>query len=247
MLSGRYVIMDIIKSFSRRCLIWLLALNFVLGAIYAAAYFAFFVGLAGSWDAWSPTVFFPATTALFVFMALVQWAVLRGSLKRLMNRHAQAPQAAADRPGHGAKKAPKPQEPGLTLKEIQKQNQRYYLHLLSVLQRRGRLVDFLKEDLGVYSDAQIGAAVRSIHENCAETVEKYLSPRGIIDKTEGNEITIDSGFDPSAIKLTGNVTGEPPFTGVLRHPGWRAQKLELPVLSDSSDPAIIAPAEVEVS
>ncbi|MCF8025125.1 MAG: DUF2760 domain-containing protein [Desulfobacteraceae bacterium] len=240
--------MGIIKAFSRRSLLWLLVLNLVLLAIIdAAVYAGFFPGLAEPLSKWGRTLFFPATAALFVFMSLIQWAVIRGILKRLVHRNGSARETSTKNAFSGQKKASEPQEPGLSRKEIQKQNQRYYLHLLSVLQRQGRLVDFLKEDLSAYSDAQIGAAVRSVHENCAKTVEKYLAPQGIIDKTEGQEVTIDSDFDPSSIKLTGNVTGEPPFTGILRHPGWRAKKLELPVLSETGDPGIIASAEVEVS
>ena len=124
--------------------------------------------------------------------------------------------------------------------------QRLFLHLLSVLQREGRLVDFFSEDLNLYEDAQIGGAVRAIHENCKKAVNKSLSLEAVIDRGEGEEIQVDPGFDPEAIKLTGNVTGEPPFKGILRHKGWRTRKLELPALSGGQDARIIAPAEVEI-
>jgi hypothetical protein len=124
--------------------------------------------------------------------------------------------------------------------------QRLFLHLLSVLQREGRLVDFFSEDLNLYEDAQIGGAVRAIHENCKKAVNKSLSLEAVIDRNEGEEIQVDPGFDPDAIKLTGNVAGEPPFKGILRHKGWRTRKLELPALSGGQDARIIAPAEVEI-
>jgi hypothetical protein len=124
--------------------------------------------------------------------------------------------------------------------------QRLFLHLLSVLQREGRLVDFFSEDLNLYEDVQIGGAVRAIHENCKKAVNKSLSLEAVIDRSEGEEIQVDPGFDPDAIKLTGNVTGEPPFKGILRHKGWRTRKLELPTLSGGQDARIIAPAEVEI-
>ncbi len=124
--------------------------------------------------------------------------------------------------------------------------QRLFLHLLSVLQREGRLVDFFSEDLNLYEDAQIGGAVRAIHENCKKAINKSLSLEAVIDRNEGEEIQVDPGFDPDAIKLTGNVTGEPPFKGILRHKGWRTRKLELPALSGGQDARIIAPAEVEI-
>jgi len=132
-------------------------------------------------------------------------------------------------------------------REAQEQNQqRLFLHLLSVLQREGRLVDFFSEDLNLYEDAQIGGAVRAIHENCKKVVSKSLTLEAVIDRSEGEEIRVEPGFDPDAIKLTGNVTGEPPFTGILRHKGWRTRKLELPALSGVQDARIIAPAEVEI-
>lgn len=128
----------------------------------------------------------------------------------------------------------------------QERNRRLFLHFLSVLQREGRLLDFFNEDLDLYDDDQIGAAVRSIHEDCKKSVDKYLSLKPVIDQNEGDEIDIEPGFDPDAVKLTGNVTGEPPFKGVLRHRGWKAGKKEMPKLSDVLDSSVIAPAEVEI-
>ena len=123
---------------------------------------------------------------------------------------------------------------------------RLFLYLLSVFQREGRLLDFLSEDLDLYPDEQIGAAVRSIHANCRKVMDKNLAPVPVLDQEEGDEVVVAEGFDPAAIKLTGNVTGDPPFKGRLRHKGWRAKRLELPTLSEIQNVKIIAPAEVEV-
>lgn len=125
-------------------------------------------------------------------------------------------------------------------------NQRLFLHLLGVLQREGRFVDFLQEDIAMYEDNQIGAAVRNIHSSCRKVINKNLPIKPIAEGSEGEQITVEKGFDPDAIKLTGRVTGEPPFKGIIRHKGWRAQKLELPDLSAIQDPTIISPAEVEI-
>jgi hypothetical protein len=125
-------------------------------------------------------------------------------------------------------------------------DQRLFLHLISVLQREGRLVDFFAEDLDVYDDAQIGAAVREIHGTCRRIVEKSLSLKPVIGALEGETVTVEPGFDPGAIKLVGNVAGEPPFSGLLRHRGWQAGKMEMPTFSGDQQPGIIAPAEVEV-
>ncbi|MCF8111995.1 MAG: DUF2760 domain-containing protein [Desulfobacteraceae bacterium] len=240
--------MDIVKAFSRRSLAWLLCLNLFLFAIVCIiVYFAFCAAPADNATPWVRSAFYPVTVSVFVLTAIVQWAVLAATLKRLLAVRQPYRQGGVKEKTRGVGKESETGRKALPDREIQIQYRRYYLHLLSLLQRRGRLLDFLKEDLSSYSDEQIGAAVRGIHENCAGTVEKYLAPRAIIKKQEGEEVTIDSGFDPSAIKVTGNVTGEPPFSGVLRHPGWRAGKLELPVFSDSGDPDVIFPAEVEVS
>jgi hypothetical protein len=129
----------------------------------------------------------------------------------------------------------------------EQRDKRLFVHLLSMFQREGRLLDFLSENLDAYEDAQIGAAIRSIHENCNKVTRKYLLLRPVLDQEEGQMLTLQKGFDTAAVKLVGNVAGEPPFTGIIRHKGWKTEKLELPVLSASQDASLIAPAEVEIS
>lgn len=131
--------------------------------------------------------------------------------------------------------------------EKEQQEKRLFIHLLGMFQREGRLLDFLSENLDAYEDAQIGAAVRGIHENCNKVTLKYLSLQPILDQEEGQTLTLQKGFDTTAVKLVGNVTGQPPFTGVIRHRGWKAGKLELPSLTAGQDASLIAPAEVEIS
>ncbi|MBF0552534.1 MAG: DUF2760 domain-containing protein [Deltaproteobacteria bacterium] len=120
------------------------------------------------------------------------------------------------------------------------------LQILSLLQREGRFVDFLNEDLENYDDAQIGAAVRSIHENCRQVLNKCVTLVSVINQEEGEEVTVPLGFDAGSINLTGNIPNQPPFRGILQHRGWRVSRLELPSLSGTTDPGIIAPAEVEI-
>ena len=120
------------------------------------------------------------------------------------------------------------------------------MHLFSVFQREGRLMDFLQEDLSPFEDGQIGAAARSIHENCKKTVDRYFSPEPVMKQAEGETVEIAAGFDQHAVKLVGNVVGQPPFTGVLRHRGWQLRAISLPKLSAAENPNIIAPAEVEI-
>lgn len=121
------------------------------------------------------------------------------------------------------------------------------LQLLSILQREGRLIDFLQEDLSLYEDEQIGAAVRSIHAGCKGALESHVKLEPVVNDEEGSTITVAPGFDAHAIRLTGNVTGEPPFRGVVRHRGWRAVKVDLPqAMVGQSSQSVVAAAEVEV-
>lgn len=120
------------------------------------------------------------------------------------------------------------------------------IQLLALLQREGRLVDFLREDLQPYDDAQIGAAVRPIHQACRQILTEHITIEPVLNGQEGEEVTVPDDFDPSAIRLTGNVSGDPPFRGALRHAGWRAVQIKLPAQPAGQDPKIIAPAEVEI-
>jgi len=190
--------------------------------------------------------FIPALCFVFILFSLVLWLFLRTSIARFVRKS-----PLVDQPVVGPKKKDKisadsSAEPVVTKKELTEINKRFYLHLISVMQRDGRLIDFFSEDLGIYEDAQIGAAVRSIQDNCKNSLKKYLNPTAVIDQNEGDPISVPIGFDPNSIKLTGNVTGEPPFQGTLRHKGWRASRLELPTLSTVKDPSILSPAEVEI-
>jgi hypothetical protein len=121
------------------------------------------------------------------------------------------------------------------------------IQMLSLLQRQGRFIDFLQEDLSFYDDAQVGAAVRNIHEGCKATIAEHIELKPIFKEEEGTEVNVASGFDANTIRLTGNVTGDPPFRGVLRHRGWRVERIELPQSTfDQKENWILAPAEVEL-
>jgi hypothetical protein len=120
------------------------------------------------------------------------------------------------------------------------------LQLLALLQHEGRFVDFLEEDLAAYPDEQIGAAVRAIHEGCRTALRDRLGLAPVLAGSEGATVTVERGFDPAAVRVTGNVRGEPPYRGVLRHPGWRSTGFTLPARTGEHDASILAPAEVEV-
>jgi hypothetical protein len=171
---------------------------------------------------------------IILAVALILWLGMRR-----LARHAVGT-------GQARPAAPSAQSSEAQRQATRRHQERLFLHLLCLLQREGRLLDFLAEDLAQYEDAQIGAAVRGVHESCKKTMDKNIRLQPVIDQPEGEPARIDPGFDPQAVKLTGHVTGEPPFNGILRHRGWRTAKLELPTLSDVQDPGIIAPAEVEI-
>ena len=121
------------------------------------------------------------------------------------------------------------------------------VQMLALLQRDGRLIDFFKEDIAHYQDAQIGAAVRELHENCRKVLQNYVKLEPIISSEEDRPITVESGFDPASIKFIGNVTGKAPLRGLLRHRGWRATEVNLPPLPSEAGRSIVAPAEVEIT
>ena len=120
------------------------------------------------------------------------------------------------------------------------------LVLLGLLQKEGRFVDFLQEDITSYSDQEIGAAARVVHQGCQQVLGEYLSIAPVRDEAEGTRVTLSKGFDPAAVRPTGNVVGDPPFTGALVHRGWRAVDVRLPKVASSRDVSILAAAEVEL-
>jgi len=120
------------------------------------------------------------------------------------------------------------------------------LRLLALLQRDGRLLDFLLEDIQAYPDAQIGAAVRDIHRQCQAALKEHLVLEPVLAKAEGESVEVLAGFDPSAIRLTGNVTGQPPFKGTLQHQGWRVKEIKLAPPPEGQDDLVLMPAEVEL-
>jgi hypothetical protein len=120
------------------------------------------------------------------------------------------------------------------------------LALLALLQREGRLVDFLREPLDGFSDGDIGAAARDVHRGCRKVLEQHLTLEPVMPGAEEAKVSVPKGFDPAEIRLIGEAKGEPPFRGTLRHHGWRVVDAKLPTLSDGVDRMVVAPAEVEL-
>ena len=170
---------------------------------------------------------------------LVGGPVLVGLLGLLLGPRAAAPALApaTDTPDTAQPQPPPPQsDPPETAA----------LRLLATLQEDGRLIDFLSEEVAPYSDEQIGAAVRGIHESLGKALRACVGFEPVMTGTEGDEVTVAAGFDPGAIRLVGNVSGQPPFRGVLRHAGWRVTTIAVPERRGQDD-HVLAPAEVEIA
>ncbi len=166
--------------------------------------------------------------------------------------HADIPKDVAEKLGKAA--GPPPPAPAKApvsrLKEVERAPAETFdraVQMLMLLQRDGRLIDFLAENISPYPDAQLGAAVRTIHETCRQVLDRYVKLEPVFPSEEDQAVTIPAGFDPAAIKLIGNVSGELPTRGILRHKGWRVKEVNLPSLPQGSGRMVVAPAEVELS
>lgn len=120
------------------------------------------------------------------------------------------------------------------------------LMLLSALQREGRLIDFLQQDITGFSDEEVGAAARVVHGGCRKLIQHFFELEPATREAEGATVTLPQGFDAQRFRLTGNVAGQPPFRGTLKHHGWVTRQIRLPALSEAVDPKVVAPAEVEL-
>ncbi len=120
------------------------------------------------------------------------------------------------------------------------------LRMLALLQAEARLVDFLMDDLQRATDEQIVAAAREVHRKAQKALKDHAVIEQVLPGDEGQTTTVPRGFDPSAIRVVGNVTGEPPFTGAINHPGWRVKELKLATPAEGIDEFVLQPAEVQL-
>jgi hypothetical protein len=116
-----------------------------------------------------------------------------------------------------------------------------------LLQEKGRLVDFLMEDVTSYEDAEVGAAARVIHQGCRQVLQEYFQISPISEAQEGSQVTVPAGYSPDQYRLVGKLTGEPPFTGTLLHKGWKTDFVKLPRVVKMERLPAIAPAEIELA
>ncbi len=120
------------------------------------------------------------------------------------------------------------------------------LALLSLLQRDGRLIDFLEQDIAPFSDADVASAARVVHDGCRKALHARATLAPLRIEDEGAKVTLAPGFSAAENRLVGDVRGEPPYTGTLRHRGWRITGFSLPTSVADHDATILAPAEIEL-
>jgi hypothetical protein len=129
----------------------------------------------------------------------------------------------------------------------EKQAEAEIVAFFALLQEKGRLVDFLMEDLTGFDDAQVGAAARVIHQGCSEVLKEYFKITAVSDEEEGSQVAVPTGHAAEEYRLIGKLTGNPPFTGKLIHKGWKTEYVKLPRITKTPRLPPIAPAEVELS
>ncbi|HZU98288.1 MAG TPA: DUF2760 domain-containing protein [Planctomycetota bacterium] len=177
----------------------------------------------------------------------ISFGATPGAMPRSMipKRDESKAAAATAAPTPAPTPAPAPAPPPAPKVDDEKVREQGALSVLSLLQREGRLLDFLMEKIDGYQDAQIGAAVRAIHAGCKKAIAEHVELEPVLKGEEESPVTVPQDFDTRAIRLTGNVKGQPPFKGTLKHHGWRA-KPRKPLAGSNGDATVVAPAEVEL-
>ncbi|MDR5783334.1 DUF2760 domain-containing protein [Caballeronia sp. LZ065] len=185
--------------------------------------------------------------AFGAFFGVLGNAAFAGRVQRLRD----APHAPEAAPAASAPAAPQPPKPAAAPVQpapsaLKEASPVAALQLLALLQRDARFVDFVEEDIAKYSDADIGAAARLVHDGCRAVLREHFTINPVRSEAEGSRITLQEGFDAAAVRLTGNVVGRAPFSGSISHRGWKVEDTRLPKLAPSHDASIVAPAEVEL-
>lgn len=181
----------------------------------------------------------PFTTRIWFAWVVFFRVLFDGVFAAKINAPQLGEPAAPPTPKPEPKTLPKAEPDGVAAKDAA-------LQLLALLQREGRLVDFLEEDVASFSDADIGAAARVVHSGCRKALREHVKLEPVRAEEEGAKVTVPESANPNEVKLTGNVQGKGPHTGVLRHRGWRAIDVSLPTAVAGHDARVVAQAEVEL-
>lgn len=157
---------------------------------------------------------------------------------------APAPAPQAPRPAEVPKPIETPKAPAPVI--VREATPDAALQLLGLLQKEARFIDFIQENIASYPDADIGAAARVVHEGCRKVLRQHFELEPVRKESENTRLTLPKGYDAATVRVSGNIVGQPPFTGTLIHRGWRAAKVDLPRIAEGHDVNIIAAAEVEL-
>jgi len=171
--------------------------------------------------------------AAVILLALAALLQLVGLLRRK-----PAPAAAPPTPAAKA-------EPAVAQPSAESVAQAQVVQFLARLQEKGRLVDFAMDDITPYSNEEIGAGARVVHQGCREVLKELFDIQAVHLGDEGETLSLAADFDARAYRLVGKVPEQPPFTGTVLHRGWKTSKVVLPRLTDTAR-EVIAPAEVEI-
>ena len=184
--------------------------------------------------------------ALVLVMLIFQVLLLTAGIVALLRRDRSRTEVSAAMPGvEPAERAAPSVEaaPASTLREAAPDSA---LQLLSLLQSEARFIDFVQENVTGFTDAEIGAAARVVHEGCRRVMHQHFELEPVRKENENSRLTLPKGFDAGSVRLSGNIVGQAPFTGTLVHRGWRAARVKLPKVTEGHDTRIIAAAEVEL-
>ncbi|MBN1981484.1 MAG: DUF2760 domain-containing protein [Chitinivibrionales bacterium] len=143
---------------------------------------------------------------------------------------------------------PPPQQQPATAPQQQINTDAGAILLLSMLQEKGRFVDFLMENILHYSDEQVGAAARVVHQGCRELIIDSFNPQPLSAVKEDEAINLEQDYPKTDYKLNGTIPQTAQLRGTVVHKGWRAQQLKLPRLIQPEqlvERRVIAPAEVQ--
>ncbi len=170
--------------------------------------------------------------------ALALWLVFKAATGRTTQASAEAVSPPQTPP-------PPPPPPAPQVRNL---SEAEAIGLLGVFQTKGRLVDFLMDDIGAYSDAQVGAAARVVQQGCKAALLEHFAVVPVSAEREGSRVTVPAEAPAGDFELVGKIAGEPPFSGVLVHKGWKATSVRLPrsLLADAGRLPPIAPAQVEL-
>ncbi|PCI51012.1 MAG: hypothetical protein COB51_02710 [Moraxellaceae bacterium] len=139
-----------------------------------------------------------------------------------------------------------PQEPAPSTIKVTEYSADAALQVLGLLQQEARFIDFLQEEVQHYSDAEVGAAARVVHEGAKKVLNENFIVEAVRTEEEESRVTLEEGFNTAEVRLSGNVVGKPPFSGQLIHRGWKVTQVNLPKVIEGHDLTVIAPAEVEL-